>query len=64
MFKEKIQKVLDWFKTGLMKVTRKSPYFNAGMDRVCYNKDVLTITKLDVIIIKYPMATWDYGFGN
>ena len=35
----------------LMKVTRKSPYFNAGMDRVCYNKDVLTITKLDVMII-------------
>ena len=31
-----------------------------------YNKDVLTIIKLDIIIIiiKYPMATWDYGFGN
>ena len=49
-----------------MKVTQKSPYFNAGMDRVCYNKNVLTITKLDIMIIitKYPMATWDYGFGN
>ena len=51
-------------KRSLMKVTRKSPYFNAGMDRVCYNKDILTITKLDVIITKYPMATWDYGFDN
>ena len=47
-----------------MKITRKSLYFNAGMDRVCYNKDALTITKLDIIIIKYPMATWDYGFDN
>ena len=51
-------------KRSLMKVTRKSPYFNAGMDRVCYNKDILTITKLDVIITKYPMATRDYGFDN
>ena len=47
-----------------MKNTRKSPYFNAGMDRAYYNKGVLTITKLDLIIIKYPMATWDCGFGN
>lgn len=33
---------------------------------LCYNQDVLTIIKLDIIIIiiKHPMATWDYGFGN
>ena len=35
-----------------------------GWIGLCYNKDVLTITKLDLIIIKYPMATWDYGFDN
>ena len=38
-----------------------------GWIGLCYNnKDVLMITKLDItiIIIKYPMATWDYGFGN
>lgn len=35
-----------------------------GWVGLCYNKDVLTITKLDIIITKYPMATWDYGFGN
>ena len=36
-----------------------------GWIGLCYNKAVLTITKLDIIIIiKYPMATWDYGFGN
>lgn len=33
-----------------------------GWIGLCYNKDVLTITKLDIII--YPMATWDHGFGN
>ena len=32
---------------------------------LCYNKSVLTITKLDNNNYnKYPMATWDYGFGN
>ena len=37
---------------------QKPSYFNAGID-------VLTIIKLDIIIIiKYPMATWDYGFSN
>ena len=35
-----------------------------GWIGLCYNKDVLTITKLELIIIAYPMATWDYGFGN
>ena len=36
-----------------------------GWIGLCYNKDVLTITKLDIIIIiKYPMATWDDGFDN
>ena len=33
-----------------------------GWIGLCYNNNVLTIIKLD--IIKYPMATWDYGFGN
>ena len=31
---------------------------------LCYNQDVLTITKLDLIVTKHPMTTWDYGFGN
>ena len=36
-----------------------------GWIGLCYNKDVLTISKLGIIIIiNYPMATWDYGFGN
>ena len=35
-----------------------------GWIRLYYNKNVLTITKLDIIITKYPMATWDYGFDN
>ena len=34
-----------------MKNTRKSPYFNAGIFGLYYNKDVLTITKIDIIII-------------
>ena len=33
-----------------------------GWIGLCYNKDV--ITKLELIIIAYPMATWDYGFGK
>ena len=35
-----------------------------GWIGLCYNKEVLTITKLELIIIAYPMATWDYGFGK
>lgn len=44
-------KIIDILSVNLMKTTQKSPYFNAGMDRTCYNKDTLTITKLDIIII-------------
>ena len=45
--------------------TRQQWTFPHIKTALCYNKDVLTITKLDVIlIIKHPMATWDYGFGN
>ena len=47
-----------------------------GWIGLCYNKSVLTITKLDNNnnnnnnynnynnYNKIPMATWDYGFGN
>lgn len=44
----------------------ENPYIlMLGWIGLCYNKSVLTITKLDImIIIKYPMAAWDYGFGN
>ena len=34
-----------------MKNTRKSPHFKQGWIGLCYNKDVLTIAKLGIIII-------------